>query len=306
MSESIGRAGGHETVGGGHAPQAVFVGDVQGCIDELNEMLARIRGAFGDDFVLHCVGDLVNRGPGSLRVLECVRALIEAGRARYVLGNHELHLIMVALELREFGERDTFDDVLESSEREEWIDWLRAQPIAELGTLPDGSAFAMVHASVHPEWDLEALQREAARVERELGAKDRDTVRRMLAEPIDGALPGSPRDVLARMVSCRSVKGERWSSSVPNGEGVPWHEAWSKHRHDYGIVYGHWAMQGLHVGPGLRGLDTGCVHHGRGRDGFLTAWLPQISRDDDEHHRAFDLPDARFWQVPARRRYYAW
>jgi hypothetical protein len=36
-------------------------------------------------------------------------------------------------------------------------------------------------------------------------------------------------------------------------------------------------MQGLHVAPYLRGLDTGCVHHDRGHDGFLTAWLPDVT-----------------------------
>ena len=59
-------------------------------------------------------------------------------------------------------------------------------------------------------------------------------------------------------------------------------------------------MQGLHVAPGLRGLDTGCVHHGRGRAGVLTAWIPDLRRE-----RPFDLPDENFWSVPARRAYYA-
>jgi hypothetical protein len=65
-------------------------------------------------------------------------------------------------------------------------------------------------------------------------------------------------------------------------------------------VYGHWSLQGLHVARGLRGLDTGCVHHGRGRDGFLTAWLPDPAADEP-----FGLPDAAFWKIPARRAYYA-
>jgi diadenosine tetraphosphatase ApaH/serine/threonine PP2A family protein phosphatase len=75
---------------------------------------------------------------------------------------------------------------------------------------------------------------------------------------------------------------------------------WSARSHGYGIVYGHWALQGLHVAPGLRGLDTGCVHHGRGRDGVLTAWLP-----DPSAQTPFDVPDDRFWQEAARRAYYA-
>ena len=74
---------------------------------------------------------------------------------------------------------------------------------------------------------------------------------------------------------------------------------WSRRAPNYGVVYGHWALQGLHVARGLRGLDTGCVHHGRGRDGMLTAWLPP-----DESETPFELPDDHFWQIPARRVYY--
>lgn len=101
-----------------------------------------------------------------------------------------------------------------------------------------------------------------------------------------------------------------WSSAEPTPPARPWHAAWSEAGHDFGLVYGHWSRQGLHVAPGLRGLDTGCVHHGRGRDGFLTAWLPGEAPDTEPAlrgapgRRTFDLPDDRFWQIPARRRYY--
>lgn len=294
-----GAAPGHD-----EAPRMVFVGDVQGCVDELSVLLARLRAAFGDEFVLYSVGDLVNRGPASIRVLARMRDLVEAGRARVVLGNHELHLIMVALELRPLGERDSFGDVLESAERDDWVAWLRERPIALTGSI-GASPFAVVHASVHPDWDLRTLEREAGRVHRELAAPDIDLAWRLLAERQAAAEPGSTRDVLGRITTCRSVRGQKWSSADPNGEGVPWHEAWVKREHGYGVVYGHWAMQGLHVARGLRGLDTGCVHHGRGRDGFLTAWLPSRTSGEPDERGAFEVPDDRFWQVPARARYYS-
>ena len=56
--------------------QRIFVGDVQGCADELESLLQRAESAFGDRFELWLVGDLVNRGPESLRVLSRVRALL--------------------------------------------------------------------------------------------------------------------------------------------------------------------------------------------------------------------------------------
>ena len=109
------------------------------------------------------------------------------------------------------------------------------------------------------------------------------------------------RDALARMTRCRAATDHEWSSKEPETPDGAWYVAWAAHNHSHGLVYGHWARQGLRVSPGLRGLDTGCVHHGRGRDGFLTAWLPDSSPSAG---RAFDLPDDRFWQIPAQARYY--
>ncbi len=110
--------------------------------------------------------------------------------------------------------------------------------------------------------------------------------------------------MIGRLTRCRSVTPEGdWSSREPATPEHAWHRVWASRGHDYAIVYGHWARQGLHVARGLRGLDTGCVHHGRGRDGFLTAWLPD-SGPRGEVGRPFDAPDDRFWQIPARRRYY--
>ena len=43
--------------------QRIFVGDVQGCSAEFVELVNRATDAFGDEFALWIVGDLVNRGP---------------------------------------------------------------------------------------------------------------------------------------------------------------------------------------------------------------------------------------------------
>ena len=291
------------TTSAGSSPQHVFVGDVQGCADEFGELVARLRNRFGDEFELHSVGDLVNRGPDNLRVLENMRELVEEGRGHHVLGNHEIALIAVLLGLREVGERDTLGDVLESAEAAEWLDWLRARPVLECGEL-SGQGYVLVHASVHPDWSMEDCEAGGARVHAQLAQTDLDGVRRFLSQQISEVAAHSERDVLGRLVSCRGVNGAAWSSKKPSEPSEePWHRAWQRRGHDYGVVYGHWATQGLHLAPGLRGLDTGCVHHGRGRDGFLTAWLPAVERDPDGR-APFDVPEPVLWQIPARRRYY--
>jgi len=276
--------------------QKIFIGDVQGCADELDAMIDRAQRSFGDALELWIVGDVVNRGPSSLRALRRVHDLVEAGTARFVLGNHELGLLATALGIREPSPWDTFEDVLQARDADVWIDWLRRRPLVETGQL-GSQPFAMVHAAVHPDWTLQELCARAQRVQARLVA-DPDELRRFLAA---SEQKDQDRDTLGRLTRCRSVTRDgRWSSDLPAGDLVAWHREWSRRSHDYGIVYGHWALQGLHVAPGLRGLDTGCVHHGRGRDGALTAWLPSSSEETP-----FAVPDDRFWQEPARRAYYA-
>jgi len=276
--------------------QPVFVGDVQGCCAELEELLGRVRAVHGEEFELWLVGDLINRGPASLEVLRVVRPLVERGRARYVLGNHEIWLLESFFGRRSLRRSDTMADLLGRPDIGDWVEWLRRRPLVESGQL-GGRPFAMVHAAAHPDWDLDTLVGRACEAEGRLGHSDRSVAERFLAgaDERDLAL-----DALRLMTSCRSVGPDgSWSSEEPASSAIPWHAAWSRRSHSYGIVYGHWALQGLHVAAGLRGLDTGCVHHGRGRDGFLTAWIPQLAREDP-----FALPDREFLQVRAHRRYF--
>ena len=272
--------------------QRIFVGDVQGCADELEEILARARRELGNDFELWSVGDLVNRGPKSHRALALVREGIEAGRGELVLGNHELALLGRWLGVRAPGPTDTMEDLLERPDLDEWCEWLRRRPLARAGELGK-RRFAMVHASVAPRWTLDETLAAARAAEATLTTPDRKAL---------GAALRNRDDRLGRLVSGRSaLAGGGWSPEPPEAltDAEPWHVAWSREGHDYGVVYGHWALQGLQVAPRLRGLDTGCVHHGRDRDGFLTAWLP-----DPRARDPFALPDANFWQVRAHRAYY--
>jgi len=92
--------------------QPLFVvGDVHGHRDVLVRLLRdaglvdeRERWA-GEDAVLWCVGDLVDRGPDGIGTIDLVRRLEaeSGGRARCLLGNHEAFLLSVVA----VGEADT-------------------------------------------------------------------------------------------------------------------------------------------------------------------------------------------------------
>ena len=65
----------------------IAIGDIHGCHLEFAELLAQLALTKDDRLVL--LGDLVNRGPDSGKVLDLARAY----RATALLGNHELRLL---------------------------------------------------------------------------------------------------------------------------------------------------------------------------------------------------------------------
>lgn len=73
-----------------------IVGDVHGEIDALQALLHRL-GVDPDKRTAQrtvvFLGDLIDRGPDSVQVVELVSRLCDAGLARAVLGNHELNLL---------------------------------------------------------------------------------------------------------------------------------------------------------------------------------------------------------------------
>ncbi|MCO4759846.1 MAG: metallophosphoesterase, partial [Oceanospirillaceae bacterium] len=62
------------------------LGDIQGCFDQLLQLLERIE--FSENDCLWIAGDLVNRGPKSLETLRFLKSL--GSQVRIVLGNHDL------------------------------------------------------------------------------------------------------------------------------------------------------------------------------------------------------------------------
>ena len=246
------------------------IGDIQGCFDELLELLATLRFDRQRDR-LWFVGDLVNRGPKSLETLRFVRELGSA--AVTVLGNHDLHLLAAAHGIRPDNiDDDTLEPILAAPDREALIDWLRHLPLlhydAELGYL-------MVHAGLPPQWDLKLAQRGAGEVETVLrGNRLEAFLSRMYGnKPRQwaGELEGWDRlrfivNCFTRMRFCDRHGRLELKSSGPPGtqpEGYyPWFEIPARASGDINIIFGHWSTLRPSNIPGVYPIDQGCLWGG--------------------------------------------
>jgi len=253
------------------------VGDIQGCHRTFMRLLERIGFDPGADR-LWLVGDLVNRGPSSLEVLRWAAAQPDASLVA-VLGNHDVHLLARALAGAPKKARDTIAPILDAPDRGNLIEWLRHRPLLHVEPAPDApeapgqsnanshmprASRVLVHAGLHPRWDIATaalLAREAESVLR-AGA---DPAARLLSsrahtDPPDwsGKLRGNDAiasilAILTRLRTCTPDGDPDWDyTGAPDGARkgrVAWFEVRGRRSRDAAVIFGHWASLGLHVAP---------------------------------------------------------
>jgi bis(5'-nucleosyl)-tetraphosphatase (symmetrical) len=249
---------------------AIFaIGDIQGCYDELQQLLEVAEFDPADD-ELWFVGDLVNRGPKSLETLRLIRSL--GGAAVCVLGNHDLHLLALALTDNAPVEDGDLRPILNASDRDELIEWLRHKPLAHYSKNLDT---LLVHAGVLPDWSVDDALDHAAEVEEVLRGKNpQNFLAAMYGKKPDtwsDDLSGNDRlrfitNCLTRIRFCTPA-GQlnfdlKHGPTTATDEYVPWYTVPERKAQDTKIVFGHWSTLGLMDKPGLLALDTGCVWGG--------------------------------------------
>jgi bis(5'-nucleosyl)-tetraphosphatase (symmetrical) len=245
----------------------LLMGDIQGCDQALGQLLAHAGfSASRDRLVL--LGDLVNRGPGSLAVLRRLHALGDA--ASCLLGNHDLHLLAAAHGLRAPSRGDTLQDVLNATDRDALLDWLRHRDLARLD-----SGWLCVHAGVLPTWTLQQTLALAAEVHSGLRGPD---LHGFLQEMYGNQtvqwhddLTGSERsrvivNALTRLRFCSAdgvmdFKTKEGAGGAPAGF-MPWFDVPGRATASQPMAFGHWSTLGLVNRPDLLALDTGCVWGG--------------------------------------------
>ncbi|MFM7330049.1 MAG: symmetrical bis(5'-nucleosyl)-tetraphosphatase [Brachymonas sp.] len=244
-----------------------LIGDVQGCDAALGRLLGEIDfSPSRDQLVL--LGDLVNRGPDSLRVLRRLKAMGDA--AKCLLGNHDLHALAVACGARPVHQSDTLAELLAASDAPELLEWLRWR---ELAIFRDG--ILMVHAGVLPQWDTPKIIALCADIMPAIRQKDSKN----LFQSMYGNQPAAWRDdlqgaerqrviinALTRLRFC-STNGEmefatkEGAGAAPVGY-MPWFEVPGRLTSDVTVAFGHWSTLCLINRPNLIALDTGCVWGG--------------------------------------------
>lgn len=244
------------------------IGDVQGCCDPLNTLLA--RPGLEDDETSHFwfAGDLVNRGPASLASLRRIMGL--DARAVSILGNHDLHLLATVAGVRRPSKSDTLDDILNAPDADDLIDWLRHRPLAHFE-----QNHLMVHAGVLAKWDVAKTLSLAGEIEQALrGPNWRRALEKMYGnEPVQWKddFKGGKRlrviiNALTRMRLCHKSGHMDFDAKVTPGAHpaglMPWFDVPHRATRDVTIVFGHWSTLGLMLKPNVVCLDTGCVWGG--------------------------------------------
>lgn len=244
------------------------IGDLQGCYHAFQSLLTKIDFDSAND-QLWLVGDLINRGSGSLEVLRWCYA--HSNSLRVVLGNHDLHALVVANGIMAAHKSDTLEALLAADDCDVLLDWLRHQHL-----IYHEAGYLMVHAGLLPQWTLAQALLYAAEVEHALRSDDYvEFLTHMygnLPNHWDDGLSGIDRlrlitNAATRLRICTSqgemefkFKGEL--KDIPAGY-LPWFDVPSRATKDVQIIFGHWSALGLQQRGNLFSLDTGCLWGGK-------------------------------------------
>ncbi len=249
------------------------VGDVHGHAAALEELLGLLgydaEGRHPRGRRLVFLGDLVDRGEDSPAVVHRVAALVEAGRAQCLLGNHELNLLLGKERSgnewfrgeRQYSHRGRGrlipQRLARASERSWMLEFFRSLPLALMRP-----GLRVVHAC----WDDRAVAR--ARLERDVvvfharATRDVEAALRGVEDPVERDLARQNRNPVNLLLSGREV---RWPGPPFRAGGRPrqvvrsaW---WEDYRDREDVVFGHYWRPLRSIAP-LRGRIPGPVFGG--------------------------------------------
>lgn len=214
--------------------EIVIIGDIHGCSDEFEEVLEKIHketpSKKADKVLKIIVGDLVNKGPNSKRVLQiCCEKYPNSILS--VKGNHD------ELVIRLFNSLKDSNKTTELSKKNKWIERLPGKYVSYLQKLPYSITIPslnciIVHAGIDPSKDKPAIE-----------------------TSLDNLVTMRNIEVL------KDNSGKNYYNCTKENKGAPWATFWPGPEHVY---FGHDAKRRLQSDHEFAtGLDTGCVYGDR-------------------------------------------
>ncbi len=240
------------------------IGDVHGCLLQLNNLLEKI--AYSPTDKLYFVGDLVNRGPDSLDTLMFIKSL---PNTNIILGNHDLHLLALAYKIISRPAPHPTDSILNSPHKIKLIEWLRHQPF--MHKINDNTF--TVHAGIPPQWDVNTAQKNARAVEKIMQSATINKLLELLYSKLNASW-SEKSDLwqthqytalaLTQMRKC-THNGELYlkfnNKGIAANQLKPWFEWYNQPEN---IIFGHWAeLRGESTNQRCIATDTGCVWGGQ-------------------------------------------
>jgi len=241
-----------------------IVGDVQGCITSLKNLLKKISFSYDSDR-LFLLGDVVNRGENNLETVKFI--LSHQDNFEMVLGNHDIHLMACHFDSKKIKKSDNFEDILDSNIRDKVIEYLLNRSLCiEL----DGSI--LVHAGIPPIWSKDDVFYYSDFIKSNMQSSDSEQF-------IDSIYSNKPNkfndsltmiekstyaiNALTRMRFCSKFGDIEYKFKGNFDHNPKGYKAWFLHQNeklkDVNIFFGHWSSLKDFNQPKRYHLDTGCV-----------------------------------------------
>ena len=249
------------------------IGDIQGCYKEFKLALKKVNFNLDEDY-LWLVGDLINRGPDSLKLLKHIYKIKE--RTHIVLGNHDLHFLACFYGQRKLAKADTISKLMQSKKSLKYAKFLMEQPLIfkkEIVFKNKSKKVIMVHAGIPPNLSLENCFDLNKEFQIALKKNPKRILKKIFNNPFSKFSKKMSRidriiffaNALTRIRACNH-KGEIDFNFKGRINEIPKKlNAWFNFENSIisensQLIFGHWAaIKGKTKKKDIFGLDTGCV-----------------------------------------------